>query len=433
MLSYRSKFFGGGTSGGSGPITVTGPIQATTIRAVAPGTVTITNATNATPIVVTAVAHGLVTGDNISISGITGNTNANGYFKITRLTADTFSLQNYSTGADIAGNGAYGGAPVAVTGIVQANRVLAVAGTAAHPSVGDGTAGYGFYFVSGTPYIALVGAEKFRFTTGAGGVPSLMLNNNTGAQISLGDNLFLTNAAAATLQLGAANAASPVAQTLQSQGARGGTDTDVGAPNLTIQTGSGTGAGAAAIMIFRTANILASGTTQQTYSDRLRLSNAGAQFFATPLPGANDTYQVGTGNALWTTAYLSRSILGSKTKTLTESSATGFVDIAVTAGQRISGEVIYEVYAADATDFQTITGRLRYAAVNKAGTTTVTVSEVGTQTTAVSTGTLTATNTAADTTNKITLSCNAVSSLTQTTLEIRYRLDSVSTNTITPL
>lgn len=126
-------------------------------------------------------------------------------------------------------------------------------------------------------------------------------------------------------------------------------------------------------------------------------------------------------------------ILGAKTKTLTESSATGFVDIAVTAGQRISGEVIYEVYAADATDFQTITGRLRYAAVNKGGTTTVTVSEVGTQTTAVSAGTLTATNTAAGTTNKITLSCNAVSSLTQTTLEIRYRLDSVSTNAITPL
>ena len=150
-------------------------------------------------------------------------------------------------------------------------------------------------------------------------------------------------------------------------------------------------------------------------------------------PGTTDVTKLGTPTFMWATAHLSRATLGSKTKTLTESSATGFVDIAVTAGQRISGEVIYEVYAADATDFQTITGRLRYAAVNKAGTTTVTVSEVGTQTTAVSAGTLTATNTAADTTNKITLSCNAVSSLTQTTLEIRYRIDSVSTNTITPL
>ena len=123
-----------------------GPAQATSLKAIAPATITITGATNATPIVVTAAAHGLVTGDNISISGITGNTNANGYFRITRLTADTFSLQNYSTGADIAGNGAYGGTPVAVTGIVQANRVMAGAGTEAAPSLSfSGVPGDGFF------------------------------------------------------------------------------------------------------------------------------------------------------------------------------------------------------------------------------------------------------------------------------------------------
>ena len=127
-FTYRSKLSGGAASSS----VTTGVVEANhTIRAIPAATVTITGATNATPIVVTAAAHGLVTGDAISISGITGNTNANGYFRITRLTADTFSLQNYSTGADIAGNGAYGGTPVAVTGIVQANRVLVGDGTAA--------------------------------------------------------------------------------------------------------------------------------------------------------------------------------------------------------------------------------------------------------------------------------------------------------------
>ena len=126
----------------------TNPITVTTVRATAPATLTITGSTNATPIVVTATGHGLVTGDNVRISGITGNTNANGYFKITRLTADTFSLQNWSTGADIAGNGTHGGTPVATAGVVQANLLwtpsynVSPAGTTKNVLIG-GAAGAG--------------------------------------------------------------------------------------------------------------------------------------------------------------------------------------------------------------------------------------------------------------------------------------------------
>jgi hypothetical protein len=116
-----------------------------------PKTVNITGASNATPIVVTAAAHGLKTSDWIVISGITGNTNANGFFKITRLTADTFSLQNYSTGADIVGNGAYGGSPVSVTGIVYANRILLANGTAASPVLASAASpGTGLWFNGAT-------------------------------------------------------------------------------------------------------------------------------------------------------------------------------------------------------------------------------------------------------------------------------------------
>jgi hypothetical protein len=70
------------------------------------------DATNASPIVVTTPTHGLADGDVVTISGITGNTNANGtfYAKVTGYTTLTFAL--YSDKAlttPVAGNGAYGG------------------------------------------------------------------------------------------------------------------------------------------------------------------------------------------------------------------------------------------------------------------------------------------------------------------------------------
>lgn len=66
-------------------------------------TLTITGATNATPIVITIVGHGLLTGMTVTIADVTGNTAANGTWAITALTADTFSLDTS------VGNGAYAG------------------------------------------------------------------------------------------------------------------------------------------------------------------------------------------------------------------------------------------------------------------------------------------------------------------------------------
>lgn len=75
--------------------------------AVAPQTIAITGATNASPIVITAAAHGLATGDRVFIAGVGGNTNANGIRRVIVLTANTFSIHNEKTGAAIAGNAAY--------------------------------------------------------------------------------------------------------------------------------------------------------------------------------------------------------------------------------------------------------------------------------------------------------------------------------------
>ena len=76
--------------------------SATTFR----GTMTrlrpaITAASNAAPIVITAASHGLSNGDKVTVSGVLGNTAANGRWTVANVTANTFELQGST------GNGAY--------------------------------------------------------------------------------------------------------------------------------------------------------------------------------------------------------------------------------------------------------------------------------------------------------------------------------------
>lgn len=83
------------------------------------GSFTITAASNATPIVVTTLrTHPFRVGDVVRISGVVGNTNANGTFRVKAVpSATTFSLRALDDSADIAGSGAYtsGGTVTAVT------------------------------------------------------------------------------------------------------------------------------------------------------------------------------------------------------------------------------------------------------------------------------------------------------------------------------
>lgn len=70
---------------------------------------TVSAATNATPIVVTTTAaHGMIPGNRVEISGVGGNTAANGTFVVIAVgTTTTFSLGNTTDGTAVAGNGAY--------------------------------------------------------------------------------------------------------------------------------------------------------------------------------------------------------------------------------------------------------------------------------------------------------------------------------------
>ncbi|MCC7144254.1 MAG: hypothetical protein IT349_19335 [Candidatus Eisenbacteria bacterium] len=69
--------------------------------------ITVTGSTNAKPIVVTIGAgHGLIDGDRIRITGITGNTNANGDWTLSGVSATTAQLVGSS------GNDTHGGTAV---------------------------------------------------------------------------------------------------------------------------------------------------------------------------------------------------------------------------------------------------------------------------------------------------------------------------------
>ena len=61
----------------------------------------VADATNATPINIQSTAHGLVTGQNVTVASVGGNTAANGTFDVTKVDADNFTLDSS------VGNGAY--------------------------------------------------------------------------------------------------------------------------------------------------------------------------------------------------------------------------------------------------------------------------------------------------------------------------------------
>lgn len=79
---------------------------------------TITNATNATPIVVTSTGHKFVSSDTVTISGVQGNTAANGTFTITKIDDDTFSLDGS------VGNGTYSSGGIALLTPVNDNNLV---------------------------------------------------------------------------------------------------------------------------------------------------------------------------------------------------------------------------------------------------------------------------------------------------------------------
>lgn len=87
-----------------------------------------------------------------------------------------------------------------------------------------------------------------------------------------GAQTFIISPSAAVIQQGTTNAASPVAQTLQAQGSRGGTDSNVGGADYTHASGQGTGTGTASSLIVKAPTVAASGSGAQTMTEIVRFN-----------------------------------------------------------------------------------------------------------------------------------------------------------------
>ena len=111
-------------------------------------------------------------------------------------------------------------------------------------------------------------------------------------------------------------------------------------------------------------------------------------------------------------------------KTIVDGSATGLFTVPIAASSAIGGIVHFQVYAADATDFQCLTGQVAYSSVNKAGTLTNAITNLTTvDAKAVSTGTITLSFTMAeDADNVVTIKVQPTGSLTETTYNITYNV-----------
>lgn len=99
---------------------------------------------------------------------------------------------------------------------------------------------------------------------------------------------YLTRAAAATLRLGQADAAAPVAQTLQVQSVVAGTSNTAGA-NWTLKGSAGTGTGAGGSIIFQVAPAGTTGTAQNAYATALTIGSDQNATFAGTVAAASSS------------------------------------------------------------------------------------------------------------------------------------------------
>jgi len=330
--------------------------------------------------------------------------------------------------------------------------------------VGDGSAGAPSVAFASDPDSGLRLMADGTIAWPVAGIDRALLN---GAQYQLRNDMWLgwsgnvsgdpsdtvlSRAAAAALQLGKPPNATPVANTLIV--GESGAGTDIPGANGVIQSGAGTGSGAGSQLLFKTPTAGGSGAGAQTQTTRMTIGpstidigvgnivrvdqiNTAVDITGVLRASANDARELGDiGNAiLWKALGVSRATLGSKTKTFTNNTKTGFVTIAVPSSTVATGTIIYEIFVKDATNTQAISGELKFsAAANSSGTVTAaTTADAYTPLNPCTSGTLTNAITQTTGTNTLTIEFQPNSSLTSTVREIHYRVNSPGTQTITPL
>lgn len=122
------------------------------------------------------------------------------------------------------------------------------------------------------------------------------------------------------------------------------------------------------------------------------------------------------------TSNVQRFIPNPASKTITDASPTSLADVACASGAMCGGLLFYLVEVIDATpNYQALSGMVSYAAVNKAGTLTLAITEVaGNQAFAASSGTLTLAWSFVTGASKGTIKVTPTGSLTEVTYRITY-------------
>ena len=163
-------------------------------------TMPVTGATNTSPIVIqVASAAMLRTGDTVSISGVTGNTAANGTFPIILTGPTTFQLQgsagngNYAGGGTIGGTGnglvyLYGsdGGFVAVEHAASAGMLLGCVGNCvvnqvAAPSMASNSVPLSVVTVTGGAFVTVADQRSFLTNRGVAAGQGIAVNDMGGA------------------------------------------------------------------------------------------------------------------------------------------------------------------------------------------------------------------------------------------------------------
>lgn len=153
-------------------------------------------------------------------------------------------------------------------------------------------------------------------------------------------------------------------------------------------------------------------------------------FTSSLLPTTDDAISLGSAAKQYQYAHVARGILGGRTKTLTDGSATNFATIALADGAATGGEIIYRVTASSGADRQCVSGRVRYSGVRNGATYDGEIVESGLPATTVTTGTLAGAISIAAAGGALTFSANYNSSLSSPTVTLYWRAD--STDVIEP-
>jgi hypothetical protein len=116
-----------------------------------------------------------------------------------------------------------------------------------------------------------------------------------------------------------------------------------------------------------------------------------------------------------------RAVFNVVAKTIVDGSATSLFDVALANDSYCGGTIFATIFASDGTDHQAMQVTVNYAAVDKAGTKTLAITDLATtDAKAVSSGTLTLSWTFVTGTGKATVKLQPTGSLTETTYTVFY-------------